>query len=180
MFQTIIVTSSICIVCVIVYILQMFGLFPIETFAIMPSKILEGEVYRLLTGILMHGSYYHLLGNLSAFLNIGSFLEHYVCFDDRKQYMKILLGSFIGNSLMILQFGRDVYTVGLSGIVFGTLAAYFVYLYKNDNHFDQSELTQIARMLIPNIIISLFPGVSWQGHLGGFLGGLVSALIFIR
>jgi membrane associated rhomboid family serine protease len=31
-------------------------------------------------------------------------------------------------------------------------------------------------MLVPNIIISLIPGVSWQGHLGGMLGGLLVGL----
>ena len=42
---------------------------------------------------------------------------------------------------------------------------------------NDSVATMIAMMLLPNIVISLMPGVSWQGHLGTFIGGFITAWI---
>ena len=167
-------TIIISIICGVVFFLQLSGVISVTQFAILPSLVMQGQVYRLLTGALMHASYYHLFGNLGAFINVGGFIERIY---GRKNYAQILLGSLLGSGLLVTFLSRDIYTVGLSGVVWGTFGAYTVYLYKNDNHLDAAELTQIARMLVPNIIISLLPGVSWQGHAGGFLGGLLVTLL---
>lgn len=167
-------TTIVSVICIVIFVLQMLGVIDYQQFAIVPSLVMQGQVYRLLTGALMHGSYYHILGNLGAFFNVGGFIERIY---GTKNYAQILIGSLLGSGLLVTFLGRDVYTVGLSGVVWGTFGAYTVYLYKNDNRLDSLELSQIARMLIPNIIISFMPGVSWQGHAGGFLGGLLITLL---
>lgn len=161
-------------ICVVVMFLQATGVMSYSSFAIVPSLVKQGEFYRLLTAALMHGSYYHIIGNLGAFTNVGTFIEQVY---GRKRYILILAAAMLGSGLMITFLGEEIYTIGLSGVVWGVFGAYVSYLFKNDGRFDSVELSQIARMLIPNIIISFIPGVSWQGHFGGFIAGLVMSMI---
>ena len=165
-------------VCVVVFILELLGLINVAQFAILPALVKNGEVYRLLTGALMHASYYHIFGNLGAFINVGTFIENVF---GKKNYIVILIAALLGSGLAVTTLSGNVYTVGLSGVVWGVFGAYSAYLYKNDSRLDRNELSQIARMLVPNIIISLLPGVSWQGHFGGFIAGLgISMLLPLK
>lgn len=168
------ITIIISALCLVVFFLQATGVMSYDAFAIVPSYVRAGQVYRLLTAALMHGSYYHIIGNLGAFTNVGIFIEQMY---GKKRYLLILLAALLGSGLVITFLGREIYTVGLSGVVWGVFGAYVSYLFKNDGRFDSMELSQIARMLIPNIIISFLPGVSWQGHLGGFIGGLLMSML---
>ena len=65
-------------------------------------------------------------------------------------------------------------TIGFSGVIFGVFGGFASIVLRNGN---ERGLAMIGRMLLPNIIISLMPGVSWQGHLGGFVGGFVVGLM---
>jgi rhomboid protease GluP len=40
--------------------------------------------------------------------------------------------------------------------------------------------SQFIRILTVNVIISLMPGISLMGHLGGFVGGILLGVIFTR
>ena len=168
------ITIIIAGICLVVFVLQMMGIVSYQDFAIVPYLIEEGQVYRLVTGALMHGSTYHLLGNLGAFTNVGTFIEASF---GKRNYILILISSMLGSGLLITLLGQNIYTIGLSGVVWGVFGSYVSYLFKNDGRFDSREISQIARMLLPNILISFLPGVSWQGHLGGFIGGLVMSML---
>ena len=161
-------------ICVAVYALQLIGIINYGDFAIVPKLVSQGQIYRLLTGALMHGGLYHILGNLGAFTNVGTFIEHMY---GKKNYALILIASLFGSGLLITLLGPNIYTIGLSGVVWGVFGGYVSYLFKNDGRFDSVELSQITRMLLPNIIISFMPGVSWQGHFGGFIGGLIVGML---
>ena len=77
-------------------------------------------------------------------------------------------------------FFANGYTVGFSGVVFGILGYFAVLLYKDDGQWDSRDLYLVGRMIIPNIIVSFMPGVSLAGHAGGFLGGIIAGLLFIK
>ncbi len=163
------------IVNVIVFVLQLMGLVSLSSYAIIPSLVRQGQFYRIVTGSLMHGSYAHITANLLSFMNIGSYCELRT---RRKGYFAAILLSMLSAGLMITFF-TDSATVGFSGVVFGIMGYYAVLLYKNDGRWDAVEKNTLIRMLVPNVIISLMPGVSWAGHLGGFIGGVIAGLLYI-
>ena len=163
------------IINVVIFVLQLLGMMSYSIFAIVPSLVRQGQVYRLVTGALMHASYSHITANLLSFFNIGSYCELRT---NRKGYLAAILFSMLTSGLMVTFF-TDSYTVGFSGVVFGIMGYYAILLYKNDGRWDEVEKSTLARMLIPNVIISLMPGVSWAGHLGGFIGGVIAGLLYI-
>ena len=162
--------------CVIVFILQILGFFSAERFALIPSAVKSGQIYRLLTGALMHAGLEHIAANLLSFINIGSYCELNT---DKKSYSAAILISLLLSGLFVTFFSDSV-TVGFSGVVFGILGYFAVLLYKDDGQWDRSDLYLVGRMIIPNIIVSFMPGVSLAGHAGGFLGGIIAGLLFIR
>ena len=51
------------------------GLFSFEKFALYPPAVKSGQIYRILTGALMHGRLEHIAANIFSFINIGSYCE---------------------------------------------------------------------------------------------------------
>ena len=164
------------VACIIVFILQILGYFPIERFALFPSAVKSGQVYRILTGALMHGGLEHIAANLFSFVNIGSYCEINT---DKRSYSAAIFLSMLMSGLSVTMFSSG-YTVGFSGVVFGILGYFAVLLYKDDGQWDRSDIYLVGRMIVPNIIVSFMPGVSLAGHAGGFLGGIIAGLLFIR
>lgn len=167
------VTNLLILVNILIFIGQIFGLVSITDFAIIPSLVRSGQWYRLFTGVFLHGSTYHIMGNLYAFYYIGNECEKY-----GKKYYLALLASLFGSGLLVtLLSPTNTPTIGFSGVVFGIIGFYVVSFWKDDHHFDQWEIGFLMRVLIPNIIISFMPGVSWQGHAGGFIAGALIGLL---
>lgn len=135
------------------------------------------EPWRFLTTAFLHGSLMHLAFNMWALWAIGSSLEPYL---GRARYALLFILSAIGGSTAIYMLAspmsRDwlTLTVGASGAVFGMFAAVFVIQRRMGR-----DTTSIVMLLLVNAAISLFgAGISWQGHLGGFLTGLVISSIY--
>ena len=164
------------VVCVIVFILQIMGIVTFDSFAIIPSAVKNGQIYRLLTGALMHANLEHIVANLFSFINVGSYCEINT---NKKSYSIAIFLSMLLSGIFVTIFS-NAYTVGFSGVVFGILGYFAVLLYKDDGQWDQKDLYLVGRMIIPNIIVSFMPGVSLSGHAGGFLGGIIAGLLFIR
>ena len=162
--------------CLIVFVLQLIGVLDISNYAILPSAVKAGQYYRLLTGALMHAGIQHLFANMVSFLNVGLYCE------DRtsvKSYSAAVLMSLIMSGISVTLFSEG-YTVGFSGVVFGILGYFAILLYKDDGTWNERDRYLIGRMIVPNIIISFMPGVSLAGHAGGFLGGIIAGLLFIK
>ena len=171
------VTFILIIINLLVFVGQSIGLISYQDFGLMPSLVRGGQFYRLITGAFLHASLQHILANMYSFFNLGSYCEH---FASRKKYIISLIVSLITSSLAVMMWSnQNTYTIGFSGVVFGVLGFYAVCLYKNDGRLDVYEKNYLIRIILSNVIVSLMPGVSWQGHFGGFVGGFISALILL-
>ncbi len=141
------------------------------------ALVQSGEIYRIVTSMFLHAGILHLLVNMYSLYIIGTQLETFV---GRLKFAGIYLISGISGSLLSLVFA-DVtsISVGASGAIFGLMGAllYFGYhyrLYLND---------VLRKQLIPIILINLFIGFSLSGidnaaHIGGLIGGYLSAVAF--
>jgi hypothetical protein len=118
----------------------------------------------------------HLLGNSQAFAVLGLFLVMQGVRFFAAVSIAVLLSSGIGTWL----FGREnTLHVGASGVLFGYLGFLLIYGITAYN---------IAALLIGGLIYYLYapivggifpdkPGISWEMHLFGFLGGVFMALV---
>jgi rhomboid protease GluP len=168
-------------VTILVYLLQAGTLYLLGTDvpAMLGIKandlIVQGQLWRLLTPMLLHGSLIHILVNMYALNAFGPGLERY--FGHWRFLALYTLSGFAGNVASFI-FSPE-YSLGSSTAIFGLLAAEGVFLYQNRALFgSRARQALINIMLIAALnlfIIGLSPGIDNWGHVGGLLGGLAFA-----
>ena len=167
---------------IFVYLLQLASQFltgydlPLMLGAKSGDLIREGEVWRLITPILLHGSLWHIGFNMYALFSFGTGLERR--FGHFRFLVLYLLAGFSGNVLSFL-FTSGI-SVGSSTSIFGLIAAEGIFLYQNRKLFGEEAKQAIGNVVSVaaiNLIIGLSSGglIDNWGHIGGLLGGLIFA-----
>jgi len=136
--------------------------------------ILSGQLWRLITPILLHGSLLHIGFNMYALNALGPELERH--FGLRSFIALYLASGFSGFVLSFLMTASP--SLGASTSVFGLLAAEGVFIYRNQRVFGpraRAALTGIVNIAVINFLIGLSPGIDNWGHFGGLLGGALFA-----
>ncbi|MEK6221003.1 MAG: rhomboid family intramembrane serine protease [Chloroflexota bacterium] len=136
--------------------------------------ILDGELWRLITPILLHGSLLHIGFNMYALNIYGPALER---FYGHGQFLALYLISGFTGFVASFAF-TDGNSLGASTAIFGLLGAYGVFAFQNKEIFGESAqriLNGIIRIGVINLILGLSPGIDNWGHLGGLIGGLIVA-----
>ncbi|MEO1487126.1 MAG: rhomboid family intramembrane serine protease [Bacteroidota bacterium] len=148
-----------------------FG-FNLNTFGIYPRD-LKG-----LRGILLspfiHGSVEHLFNNSIPIVVLTAFLFHFY----RNVAFKVLLFGVLLSGLITWGIGRSSYHIGASGIIY-VLASFIFFTGIFSKYYRWIALSLIVVFIYGSLIWYVFPikdGISWEGHLGGFLTGLLLAL----
>jgi len=165
---------------ILIYLLQMASAallgddLPLMLGARITELMVEGQWWRFLTPVFLHGSLAHIFFNMYALLSIGSFLERQ--FGHGRFLLLYFLGAFAGNVFSFLL--TEGYSVGASTAVFGLIAAEGVFFYQNRKIFGgqaKSAISNAAVIIAVNLFIGLSPGIDNWGHVGGLLGGAMFA-----
>jgi membrane associated rhomboid family serine protease len=138
------------------------------------TGVADGAYWQLVTSMFTHVSPLHIAFNMFALWVLGPQLELAV---GRARFLALYFLSGLAGSALVLWAGPQFSgTHGASGAVFGLMAALLVVAYKVGGDV-RGILTWIG---INFFITFAFVGrISWQGHLGGFLGGLAAAVVLI-
>jgi rhomboid protease GluP len=124
--------------------------------------VAKGEWWRIFTSLVTHGGPLHLFFNLSVVWTVGRTLELAL---GSVRFLLVTLVTGLGAGVFILAFNFDARTVGLSGAILGWLGVLLPVVRPEGRRELVTWLVQIA-------VLSLLPGISWAGHLGGFVFGL--------
>ena len=127
----------------------------------------------------LHGGFAHLSANTVPFLVLGWL----IMLRETSDFFVVTIISIVVGGLGVWLFA-PAYTIhiGASGVIFG----YFGFLLLR-GYFERS----FAAILFSLIVGSLYggiiwgvlpgqPGISWQGHLFGFIGGAIAARLLAR
>jgi membrane associated rhomboid family serine protease len=140
----------------------------IEFGGLVPLQWLDGQYWRLLSYGFLHFSLMHITVNAICLLAWGVPLERMM---GSARLAFLYLGSIViaGAGSILLHKGPFV-SAGASGGVSGLLGALFLlYLLRKIAMPGSFFAVNIGL----NIAIALFaPGIDWQAHLAGFLGGM--------
>jgi rhomboid protease GluP len=141
-----------------------------------PAILYNGEWYRLLTSMLLHGNIFHLAMNMYVLFYIGGFMERIL---GKTPYIILYATSGLVASLFVTYFGDpNVITVGASGSIFGIMGALFLLTFIEKNRLPMVMVNQIRSLTLLNLAITfLIPGISIFGHLGGLVTGIVIYLV---
>ena len=85
-----------------------------------------------------------------------------------------LLSGLVGSAVVYWLSGEYTPTLGASGAIFGLMGALLVMAYKV-----RADMNQLLVWIGLNVAFTFFgrSSISWQGHLGGFVGGVVLAAV---
>ncbi|MDD5468567.1 MAG: rhomboid family intramembrane serine protease [Anaerolineales bacterium] len=174
------VTYTLLAITILVYVLQMGSQFLVGTdlpalLGVKSNELIQlGQLWRLITPVLLHGSIMHILFNMYALNAFGPGLER--AFGHWRFLALYLLSGFAGNVVSFLM--SPAASLGSSTAIFGLLGAEGVFLYCNRELFGanaRKALISIITVAVANLIIGLSPGIDNWGHVGGLVGGVLFA-----
>jgi membrane associated rhomboid family serine protease len=136
--------------------------------------VVDGAYWQLATSMFTHVSLMHIGFNMLALWFLGPQLEAVV---GRARFLAIyLLSGLVGSAFVYWLTPEFTPTVGASGAIFGLMGALLVIVRKVGGDY-----RQILLWLGLNAIITVFGRgfISWQGHLGGLIGGVLIAAVLV-
>jgi len=152
-----------------------------ENGSISLTYIENGEWYRLITAVFLHGSLDHYFSNMLLLYFMGDMLERRV---GSVKYLFIYLASgVIGNLVSCLHeyiTGSYYISFGASGAVFGIIGMLFYMVLRRQETIRISVLSMT--FMVAYCIYSSFVGehINVAAHLGGLLGGMLLMVVFER
>jgi membrane associated rhomboid family serine protease len=143
-----------------------------QQLAQVPVYVDAGQWWRPFTAAFLHYGVLHLGLNMLSLLVFGSELERLL---GRGRYLTVYLVSIVGGAAAIQLFGDPFGQVaGASTAIYGLMGAFGVVLVHH-----KQDLRGLLTLLGINLVISLLPGVSLIGHLGGLVAGAATAAIVL-
>lgn len=159
---------------ILFYVLSIISNSFYNSMVLNPSKILNGEYYRLLSCIFMHGGIIHLLCNMYCLYVIGPQVES---FFGKIKYIVIYLLSGIIGSLMSLSITNSI-SLGASGAIFGLLGSILYFGYHYRVYLSQAIKSQIIPIIVLNLFLGfMLNGVDNAAHIGGLIGGVLVSMM---
>ena len=162
-----------------IYLLQLAGqyLLKVDIVTALGIKVNElirqGQIWRLITPVFLHGSILHIAFNMYALFLYGREVESR--FGHGRFLLLYFLSGYAGNVMSFLLTSSP--SLGASTAIFGLLAAEGMFVFQN-----RPVLGNRANRVLMNVVyiaaINLFigfttTGVDNFGHLGGLLGGVL-------
>ncbi len=136
--------------------------------------------WTMVTNLFLHSGIGHILANMITLYFFGRYLCLLV--GDKKFLIVYFIGGILGNIVYVLLAPPLTIAVGASGAIFalgGTLAVMTPRL-KIFVFPIPIPLPLWSAVIGGFFIISLFPNVAWQAHLGGLVFGLIMGYFFRR
>jgi membrane associated rhomboid family serine protease len=153
------------------FILRPFFRTTLDFYGIIPRNLIG------LRGILfapfLHGSIPHLIGNTVPFIILGWL----IMMREIRDFFWVTLIAGLISGLGTWLFGSPGVHIGASGVIFG----YLGYLLLR-GFFERSATSVVISLgvgtLYGSLLWGVLPmqyGISWEGHLFGFIGGVIAA-----
>ena len=136
-------------------------------------------LWGILSAPFIHANVQHLATNSVPFLILGAL----VLLRGARRFLLVTTLATLGSGIVAWAFGAPGSVhIGASGVIFGylgylMLAGWFA---RSWGSIALSVLVTVAWGGLVFGVMPGTPGVSWQSHLGGFLGGVLAARWFAR
>ena len=143
--------------------------------ALQGLAVSDGDWWRLVTAMFLHGSILHLAFNMLALYWLGTIIEQAL---GTSRFLLVYFVSGLAGSAgaLWLSSAFDV-TVGASGAIFGLIGALLILEYLATG----SLMGQALVLILVNLALTFaVPGISIGGHLGGLVGGIIATYALMR
>lgn len=132
-----------------------------------------GAWWQLITSGFSHVALWHIGFNMLILFLLGPNVEQIV---GRWKFLAIYFIALLGGSTAVMLFSHPGgTTLGASGAIYGLLGAVLMLAIKH-----KGDVRGILTWIGINVVVSfLWASVSWQGHLGGLVGGVAATAAVI-
>ena len=143
-----------------------FGIYPLK-----PSGLVG-----IITGPFIHGSLKHLFNNSAPLFVLSTALFYFY----REIRWKVIIYGLLLTGILTWLIGRPSLHIGASGVVYMLVA----FLFFKGIFSKQYQLTALALVVVFLYgglwwyVFPIDPAISWEGHLSGFIVGLLFAFVF--
>lgn len=178
---------------------RMFALYPEAAEASLQASILrdwgsniarltlgQGEYWRLVSSIFLHGSVWHLGFNMLALWQVGTLAERIF---GSARFAGLYLLAGVSGSLASVFWSvlrhAPVSSVGASGAIFGILGGLLAFLSRPHSGVPPTVVTELRGSLVPFLLFSLWMGFVYPhtdnaAHIGGLIGGWLAGHLLAR
>ncbi|MEV4944442.1 rhomboid family intramembrane serine protease [Streptomyces sp. NPDC053755] len=127
--------------------------------------VADGEWYRLVTSTVLHQEIPHFVFNMLGLWIIGGIVEPEL---GRIRYAVLcLLSGLSGSALAFLVAAPNQPSLGASGVVFGLIGSWVVLARRR--RYDMRPVILFTALSL--LLTFTRPGISWEAHIGGLVGG---------
>ena len=146
--------------------------------AMVGERISDGELWRLISCLFLHGDGMHILLNGIALYGLGRLCES--VYGPVRFLWLFLVAGVCGSTLSWL--GGNAASVGASGSIFGLMGACIVFGYRYRLVLPPHIGDMFRRKLLPWVGLNLaigvvIPFIDNLGHVGGLIGGAAMAMV---
>lgn len=147
------------------------------------AAVLHGEVWRVLSGSLVHLGWAHLARDLAGLFLIWGLLARHL---DELEWLGVLLVSFVSVGAGLLAFSPEIaWYVGISGVLFGLFTAGALLEWRARPIYAGALLAGMVGVIIWTLMRGTLPGetvglggrVVPQAHLYGAMGGAAAVTL---
>jgi rhomboid protease GluP len=136
--------------------------------------ITQGQYFRLISAMFLHGGIVHLTVNMYSLYAIGPMVEKVY---GKTKFTAIYFFAGICSSLLSYAYSPSI-SIGASGAIFGLLGAVLVFAIKSKGKTGSAFIRSILSVIIVNIFIGMtLPGIDNFGHIGGLMGGIIISFL---
>jgi membrane associated rhomboid family serine protease len=125
----------------------------------------QGSWWQVVTSMFAHVEPWHIGMNMLALYFLGPMLENVL---GRPRFLALyLVSGLAGSAAVMLLSDPNTPTLGASGAIFGLVGAVAIVVLKVGGQV-QAVLFFVGLQLVFTFAVG---GISWQGHIGGLIGG---------
>jgi len=143
---------------------------------------LNGEWWRLVTSMFLHGNLLHLAFNMFALWQVGQLVERIF---GSARFVALYMAAGICGSLASVLWNPFASSVGASGAIFGIIGGLLAFIQRKDSGVPPTVVADLRGSILPFLLFNLtagflYPHTDNAAHIGGLVGGWVAGHLLAR